>query len=293
MWLRRSRSAAVGLVVAVAAVFTTASPCAAQVSVEVTPFVGLYAPTADILDGYDYVVSVLGPDVSCGGATNFCSAVMRQRMAPTVGGRLTTWLDRRFAVELALGYSESSVTGFGQVARTPGGPSITPVYASASIVAGSARILLSTPRTYATSFYVLGGWAFVAHGGAPYNDSFTSTTGWGPVLGIGTRRRVGPLLALRAEVVDYSYEPGFVDRQSTPAYPLFQRAQNDLMFSLGLSVTLVGGPPAPPEERPTPRAGSTSPWTHAGAVGTKGACSLSRAPRPRRPRASFRPAPRP
>ena len=202
-------------------------PCAAQVSVELTPVVGLYVPTSAAIDESRYNCL----DVIVGGVPDFCGAVLRQETSRAVGGRITGWLNNRTGIEVSLGYSGSRVTGLPPTANMSD--------TCASTLIGSARVLVKlTPRMVRTSFYVATGFSFVAHGGDAYaalNASRLaygglpgSTTGWGPVVGLGARFLLVPPLAIRAELEDHHYEisgGGF---------------QNDLVFSLGLSATLLG-----------------------------------------------------
>jgi len=212
--------------IVVAATLATARPCSSQVRVEFTPFAGAYVPTSARLwpaPGTNCTLQVVS------GVPNFCDGTMRQETSPAVGGRITAWLNNRTGIDLSVGYS-------GSRARVP---STSLRDTSASIVAGSARVLVNlTPRMVRTSFYVAAGASFVAHGGDAYaalNASrlaydvlIGSTTGWGPVLGVVTRFMLAPSLAIRADLEDHHYKisgGGF---------------QNDLVFSLGLSATLLG-----------------------------------------------------
>jgi len=237
------RSAALRTLNVVVAGIAAALPCAAQVSVELTPVVGVYAPTsATIWPRSDFACWHMDLGI---GVPDFCRyPTMRQQASPAVGGRITAWLNNRAGIDLSLAYSRSRATGL-----TPG---ISLRDTSASIVLGSARVLFNvTPRMVRTSFSVGAGVSLVAHGGDAYaalnayrlgyglND-LNGSTGWGPVVGIVARFMLAPALAIRADLEDHHY------RISGGGF------QNDVLFSLGLSATLVGRPASKTEAQAKP-----------------------------------------
>ena len=201
------------------AVATT--PCAGQF--EVTAYAGGYAPSADAMNGADFtcadVGAVNGSGLSCGSPTKHASA-------PVVGGRVTGWLSTRVAVEGSVGYAASGVL------RLP-----------AHVVTGGVSMLVSVkPRSATASGYFTGGVGAAAHGGDAYPPYLLHTTGWGFVVGLGARLRAGPSLAIRAALEDYLYNfsPHLSSGvQGGPTGTLFQ---NDLVFSLGLSVRVPSRP---------------------------------------------------
>jgi hypothetical protein len=219
-------SAALSALGVVVAGIAAALPCAAQLSVELTPVVGVYVPTAATIwpssDFGCFHIDLSAPD--------FCRyPSMRQETSPAVGGRITAWLNNRTGIDLSLGYSRSRATGLP--------PSTSLRDTSATIVIGSARVLINlTPRMVRTSFSVAAGVSFVAHGGDAYAalnayrllyGPTGNATGWGPVVGVVARFMLAPRLAIRADLEDHHYKisgGGF---------------QNDVVFSLGLSATLL------------------------------------------------------
>ena len=214
------RASAVAFGIVAAATLATALPCSAQVRVEFTPFAGVYVPTSPRIWPESCAFIIVD------GLPNFCGGGIAQETRPALGGRITGLLNNRTGIDLSLGYSGSRVAGL------PSANYLDPPRdMSASIVVGSARVLVNlTPRMVRTSFYVAAGFSFVAHGGDPYAapEFGGGATGWGPVVGVLARFMLVPPLAIRADLEDHHYKisgGGF---------------QNDLIFSLGLSATLLG-----------------------------------------------------
>ena len=188
------------------AVATT--PCAGQV--EVTAYGGSYAPTADAISGFSNAFTFPAQPYAA-----------KQATSPLVGGRVTEWLSRRLAVEGSVGYASSDLSG-----------------TSAYVVTGGVTLLLSVkPRAAGASVYVTGGVGAVAHGGHAYLD-LVGTTGWSPVVGVGARLRAGPSLAIRAGLEDYLFNFSPHVRPSLGGGPTRSQLQNDLVFSLGCSVSV-------------------------------------------------------
>jgi hypothetical protein len=80
-----------------------AQPCAAQGSLEVTPLLGAYVPTASI------------PDIS-----NFaCGSLLDPKFGNAVafGGRAGGWLTDRFAMEGSVWYAKTRSKGRGALER--------------------------------------------------------------------------------------------------------------------------------------------------------------------------------
>jgi len=207
-----------------AATLAIAAPCVSQRSVEFASFGGIYIPTARAIQVSGY----------CPGDSR---GEVRQRGASVVGARVTAWTSEQLGFDLSLGYSKSGVTG-GLVATDESG--------TVDIVTGSARVLVGlTPRTSPTSFALAAGLARVARGGAAYHSE-AGNIGWGPVVGAVGRLRLASAFALRAELDDYVYS--FSGTEKVPwVYPLgvvfgtySSALQNDLVFSMGLSVTALG-----------------------------------------------------
>ena len=181
----------------------------------------IYAPIADAMSGAGFACAfydaVTGPQWTCGDP-------VKQETAPVVGGRVTDWLSERVAVEGSFGYAPSGV-------RVPG--------RSAYIMTGGVSLLVSVkPHAAAASVYFTGGVGAVAHRGVWYSY-LLGTTGWGPVVGVGGRLRAGRSLVIRAGLEDHLYNfsphvpPGWFGGPTGAT-----QFQNDLVFSLGLSVSV-------------------------------------------------------
>jgi hypothetical protein len=190
------------------------TPCAGQF--EVTGYAGGYAPTAYVMSGAGFICTA--GEVS---GSN-CGSPVKQETAPVMGGRVTDWLSTRVAVEGSFGYAPSGVPVQGR---------------SAYIMTGGVSLLVSVkPRASGASVYFTGGVGAVAHGGDWY-VAMLGTTGWGPVVGVGARLRAGPSLAIRAGLEDYLYNFSPHDPPGVFGGPTGTQFQNDLVLSLGLSVS--------------------------------------------------------
>src|SRR5256885_16501843 len=93
----------------VMALAAAAAPSAAQGRVEVTPFAGVYVPAAHVID-----ISAFCPGGSCG-------EVLKQKIAPLFGARVTAWVRERLALDLSFTYSRTGVMRHGLRAENPTG----------------------------------------------------------------------------------------------------------------------------------------------------------------------------
>lgn len=195
--------------------------------IELTPFLGMYAPVADIINLTDPSGSGL-------------TLVFSQKSAFSFGGRLAYGISDRAAIEGAFGYTPSDVkvevASFGSVAL--GG---TVMQASARV-----RYRLNAPASQ-TGWHLTGGLAMISRGGEIWDSLETGglridgRTDFGVVLGGGLALPVGKKLALRIDVEDYIHQAKFtLDAQGSQADTESQ-LQNDLVFSIGLAIRL-GGP---------------------------------------------------
>ncbi|HUK20242.1 MAG TPA: outer membrane beta-barrel protein [Gemmatimonadales bacterium] len=187
-----------------------AQPAAAQL--EFTPYVGVYIPTAHLIDEpnnsqYSYV----------------------KHDAERAGGiKLTAWIRPRIALEGDALYSPSGTTGptFGDQ--------------SGKVGIASFRLLYAASSWEHSSLYAFAGPAAAFHRGAAWdsvttiraaNGMSTSSSSWGGVFGIGVRgNRKGPV-TWHVEVLDNYYEfPGIFTPQK----------QNDVVISAGLRLVFSG-----------------------------------------------------
>ena len=188
---------------------------AAQRQIEVVPFVGLYIPTADVINQFD---------TACA-----CQISAKQHTTIAVGGRVVLWARDHLGLEGALGYSPSGAT-----ATAPGYATLD---RSGTVITTSARLLaVLGSRTGSRYVYLSGGIGLVVRGGDAWTDT-NGRTRFGGTIGAGLRVEVAPPLALRAELDDFLYAAQF----STPSSPPTQsQFQHDLVVSLALAVP-VGG----------------------------------------------------
>jgi len=220
----------------------------AQGKVEFTPWAGAYVPTAALLPaGILPNISPIAPPP--------VTPYVRQNSGPALGGRVTVWLSSRFAIDGSYAYSAS---GAFEVARGRqcSGPemclALAGGYGTASSVSlvGARLLFVVVGHPSKTVLYLLGGPAYVGHGGPAYDPgpgySVTemSVSNPGAVVGIGAHFKApNAPLALRADLEDYRYAarlsgqiyaPGLTTNWSS------SRLQNDLLFSLGASVDVRG-----------------------------------------------------
>jgi hypothetical protein len=188
---------------------------AAQRKIEVVPFVGLYIPTANVVDQFDSACS--------------CQVSTKQRTALDVGARVVVWATDRLALEGAFGYSPSGAT-----TTAPGYATID---RSGTVITTTARVLAALgSRTRNRYVYLSGGIGLVVRGGDAWNGTMGRTRLAG-VVGAGVRFAVAPPLALRAELDDLLYSAQFSTAQTRPTQSQFQ---HDLALSLGLAVPIGG-----------------------------------------------------
>jgi len=209
--------------------FTTTVPCSAQVRVEVTPVVSLYAPIVDLLS-----ISELKS--------------LRQEIGLAFGSRFTVWMTRRGAVEGSFEYSGSGAV---LTARPVSGCECIPV--AYSLVAsdttghvwivGARALFVVGPHPSSTAFYVLGGPAYIGHSD-PNLDLLPLTnlvvrmtaTSPGAVVGIGARFMIPrTALAVRTDLESYLYDARFSAQDGGYTWSS-SRFQRDVMISIGLSV---------------------------------------------------------
>jgi Outer membrane protein beta-barrel domain len=179
------------------------SQAAAQGGVNLTPWFGIYVPTKNSFS--DVNNAVFDRDVSVMG-----------------GARLTFWGTGRLGFEATGGYAPAKISGE------------TINETNTNLLAASGRLLFAvTPVTDPVSFYLGAGPALVTRGNDPF-DNNESNTKFGGNAGVGFRFALGETgrTALRLDVEDYFYNGDFGGGDS--------EFQNDLVASLGLSISLGG-----------------------------------------------------
>ena len=179
------------------------SQARAQGGVNLTPWFGIYVPTKNTFS--DVNNAVFDRDVSVMG-----------------GARLTFWGTGRLGFEATGGYAPAKISGE------------TINETNTNLLAASGRLLFAvTPVTDPVSFYLGAGPALVTRGQDPF-DNNESNTEFGGNAGLGFRFALGETgrTALRLDVEDYFYKGDFGGGDS--------EFQNDLVASLGLSISLGG-----------------------------------------------------
>lgn len=193
--------------------------------IELTPFLGMYVPVADLIKESDPVSGL--------------SVVFGQKSAFSLGARLGYGLSDRAALEGAFGYTSSDVT-----VEIPGvgGTSI-----SGTVLQGSARVVyrLNAPAS-PTGWHLIGGLAVTSRGGDIWSQIESSgtkvngRTDFGVVIGGGVRLPVGKGFALRIDVEDYISQAKFTLDDGIQALDSESQLQNDLVLSVGLAIQLGG-----------------------------------------------------
>ena len=187
----------------VAAALTTVVPgtAVAQGGVNLVPWVGAYIPTRNSVSDLD---NALSRDVSVVG-----------------GARLTFWGTGILGFEVTGGYAPAKISGE------------TINETNTNMLLASGRLLLAlSPVTNRVGFYLGAGPALITRGRNPF-DNNKSSTDFGATAGVGFRFALGQSgnTALRLDFEDYLYNGDFGGGD---------KFQNDLVTSLGLSISLGG-----------------------------------------------------
>ena len=185
-------------------------PAVAQ-RVSLTPNIGIYVPTTEL------VKAASGEE-------------FKQEMSITLGGRLGLQLSNRLGLEFTGAYAPSDLkvtaTGFGDQSE------------DANVFTGSGRISFHViPSTSPVSFLVTGGVGVVNRSGAFYAD-VEKKTDIGGTLGATAGFRLGSLLRIQVSAEDYIYKP----KAEIPGFgPGDERkTQNDIHLSFGVGIPLLG-----------------------------------------------------
>lgn len=173
----------------------------AQGGVNLVPWVGAYIPTRNSVSDLD---NALSRDVSVVG-----------------GARLTFWGTGVLGFEATGGYAPAKISG------------TTINETNTNMLLASGRLLLAlSPVTNRVGFYLGAGPALITRGRNPF-DNNKSSTDFGATAGAGFRFALGQSgnTALRLDFEDYLYNGDFGGGN---------KFQNDLVTSLGLSISLGG-----------------------------------------------------
>lgn len=223
--MRMRRIAAVSFV-------ALALPAVAAAQWRVTPFGGVYVPTADVAK----------ESVTDGGTT--ATATMKQKTGFILGANANTWFSDRAGFEFGAGYVFSDLRTEAAIGGLSGGLS-----KSAWLVPINAKLLLRlSPPVRGTEFYFGVGPTVILAGGTAYNESafvdgakFERGASVGGVGSVNFRYQVTPMMALKLGAESHLYSTKIKYREpADPAmnYDLDSKFQSDFMFTGGLSFTL-------------------------------------------------------
>lgn len=194
--MRRLSSVLAGAIV-LSALSLAARPVAAQGSISLTPWAGVYVPTKNEFSSVDNDI--------------------KRNNAFMAGARLTFWGNSPLGLELTGGYSPANVEIAGGTINED---------KNTNVFVGSAKLMLGiSPASSSFGLYVGGGPALIRRGEDVTEES-ESATDWGGVVGAGIRLPLGSSVGLRVDVEDYLYDGNFSGDDDF---------QNDLVLSAGLS----------------------------------------------------------
>ncbi|MEO8451377.1 MAG: hypothetical protein ABI647_16405 [Gemmatimonadota bacterium] len=170
-----------------------------QAQVQLTGFVGLYAP----IDTKG--IELLDRDA-------------HRRGDFAYGGRLTVWASKSFGIEALGGFSRARITRTTNAGRLPRSTNV-------GFGAGKLMLNLTPKRKYS---FVIGGGVSGLHIAKTVIDPNQSETKFGGIGGIGLRLPFGENVALRGDIEDFIYHADF-GRGA--------KLTNDLLLSGGLSIS--------------------------------------------------------
>ena len=208
-----------------------AVPAAAQIQVDLIPYIGGYLPTNDLA-----VVSFASsPDQKT-------SLRAKQRPGFLLGGRVDLWFSPKWGVEgnFAYVFSEGDLTS-----SVGGQTDDLCIQASTDCGAyvwyGSVKALyrISPKPDSDYSIHLAAGPAYIGRGGAFYDELDASdTSDFGGVLGIGVDVAVSPTMGLAIDLEDYIYSYKTEVEIAGTTYEASSKIQNDLAFTVGLIIHL-------------------------------------------------------
>lgn len=245
-----------------------ASPGSAQqVTVEITPYGGLFLPVTNILDLNATARTEIASEIQ-GGLADLTGVFVdvdldeltgKHKASLLFGGRLTVWMTEVFGVEGGFAYALSgadvdlagTVDGIDideadliELAQELGGAEAAAeveqdlaepdAYVWLASLKGLYRFVPQPGGIFA--IHVGGGVALIGRGGDAFEE-VAGTTDVGGVLNLGATFDVSPQIAIRLDVEDYLYSAKFEDEPS--GVEISDSAfQNDLVFTGGLAIRL-------------------------------------------------------
>lgn len=228
------------------AALLAASPAGAQeVTVDLSPYVGLYLPTADFLD---YAEDVDGVTLAL---------ESKHKAAFLFGGRVTLWFTSMFGLEGGFAYALSDADP--QVSIRPTIPGLILGWAgeSASVWLASLKGLfrLGGDPAAPVKFHVGGGLHVVGRSGDAYSEAALvaiyegimeaeqfeaeGTTDFGGVLNVGATIDVSEVIAFRIDAEDYLYSgKATFEGDLGDVFESDSKLQNDLVLTGSLVIKL-------------------------------------------------------
>ncbi|HVX38548.1 MAG TPA: hypothetical protein VHB25_03160 [Gemmatimonadaceae bacterium] len=198
-------------------------------SVVVTPYVGVYSPSTDVMkEG----VSAAGQSVTANG---------KHQASAAYGMNASYWITDRLGIELGGAYSSSQLKG--TITQT----GITPVTITdhAHIWLGSAKLMIQLlPPSTGANLRLGIGPAFVTRGGTAYSGdntgSVTGLTDFGGAVSLCSKIPVTRNFGIRVRAEDYMYQAklGWNAVNANNSYTFNSRMQHDFVFSAGLQFML-------------------------------------------------------
>jgi hypothetical protein len=197
--MRRLSAVLAGAMV-LSALSLAARPAAAQGSLSLTPWAGMYVPTKNEFSSVDTDI--------------------KRNNAFMAGARLTFWGNSPLGLEFTGGYSPAKVEIAGGTINED---------KNTNVFVGSAKLMLGiSPASSSLGLYIGGGPALIRRGEDVTEES-ESATDWGGVIGAGLRLPLGSSVGFRLDLEDYLYDGDFSGDDDF---------QNDLVISAGLSLRL-------------------------------------------------------
>ena len=197
----------------------------------VTPYVGAYVPSADLVRG----------SFAAGGLSSGVSA--RHRSSLALGTTGSFWVTDRVGLEGGLLYTSSDLKSDGFVNQggvvAPGGGRDY-----ANIWLGSAKLMFQVlPPESDYNVRVGFGPALITRNGSAYasdaEGTYSGLTDYGAVLSLCTRFRLTDQFSLRLRGEDYMYQANVGFKSATGQSIAFgDRRQSDFVFSLGFQMFL-------------------------------------------------------
>jgi outer membrane protein W len=217
----------------VAAAIVAVAPARAQLGGKfvVTPYVGAYLPSADIIK------------VNLAGGGSAVDASAKHQSAAAFGANASYWLNDRFAIEGGFLYAGSDLKGT-LALNESGTLSAGTLTDHANVWLGSTKLmvqLLPSESNFNLRFGI--GPAIINRSGTAYksNDGskITGLTNFGAAMSLCSRFGITPNLGLRLRLENYMYKAKLgYEEVGTPGYTFDARMQNDLVLSAGLQFLL-------------------------------------------------------